>query len=427
MIGIIIEQEYIEIFQVSQTDDDNRLNAVKRKLAAAIAAVRNLKGRQARVLTDREAAGTDADSPPSCPAESTRFALPAAIADRQAAEMPAEIANFIIDTLHEQAVGDRNAALFFGEAHCFFAEYYQYGNNDRHFSERRSMKIDEVLGAEAADYIIEDVEYAEDESTDTNERKAAVTGIRRAYLTTLTDALKKRGYLVQFAGSARIAGRDAAETDSETDAERETVTAFAIPRHRNYLFGGSGKRRFADATRRILIAAVAVIVILAVIPPAHRAFLSKETAENRVAIATPEYADAVHILNENRALIRYVSSFDASEKLIAGSRTGYAQLLETLGGGLISGAAITEAVYDTQSGLIIDCNITDVKAFERQKSVINDSRVLGVAELATREAISAGTYRVQIKIDLPQQQSGVPNPPSADAAGNASGNGGDAR
>ncbi|MDR0852236.1 MAG: hypothetical protein LBN36_07055 [Clostridiales Family XIII bacterium] len=531
MIGIILEKEYIEISQFARMTRRPAPIAAsgKKESKAAFGAINGHKNRDLMLTKFR------------------RFVLPAAISGQKAAEMPAEIANFIADALTQWQIKDRDAAIFFGGSMCFFVEYYQFGESNKNFRERRRMKVEALLGAAAEEYITEDIFYPEKNEA----RKAVVTGVRRDYLSTLIDSLKKRGYIVKFAGSALAAYADVIGTfettwektpgnDSETVPEgsvrsskppciigvdvgnarfrlalygpsgleglEESAAKFpvavvvlrteeilekkrilqlilsgeseqteklkeilkdkydievvvpnaaaagtntgedsalgdetvqnrpqvsslilsgelegrekivpvlfasasagrTIKRARNYLYGGSDKRRFADATRYLLIAAVLVVLVLAAMPPVYRGALLAETEGNRTQIAAPEYADAARALTENRALINRFQSYGESEALVQRSRTEYAALLETLDDGLISGAAISEIVYDAQSGLIIDCVLTDIKEFDRQKAVINDSRLLGVAELVPRETIGSGAsvaYRLQLKIDIPQ-------------------------
>jgi hypothetical protein len=300
-----------------------------------------------------------------------RFTLPSTLYGAGAAEKPAVVAGFIADSLVQEGFETAPVELLIGGGLGFYTEYSISSDNKKLIAERRRLHIEQTLGEEVKQYIVEERNKAKEDHD--GFRTYTLYGIQRQYLETLIDALKSRGYRVCFAGS------------SHTPIENGAGRPFASY---DYRYGGMQKRRLAKAMNALIAGAFVILILLAAMLPVQEALLEKQVADEKAILAGEGYAVPGAKLADLRKLKTQQKSFEPAVTFLDESATGFGHLLKDgLGKDLLADAEVLEAVYDTQTDLILDVIIPDEKSFEQIRSRLNDERSLSVTEAAPPEKL----------------------------------------
>jgi hypothetical protein len=340
-----------------------------------------------------------------------RFILPAALESENAAQKPADIAGFIADSLKQEGFEEDKIELFFGNEIGFYSKYSIHSDHKRLIAERRKLHIEQTLGDEAKQYIIE--ERRKETEEEDGFRTYTIYGIKRDYLGTLIKALKTRGYKVVFAGSSHAPIEEARTHPAATY---------------DFRYGGIGKRQTGRIMNILLTGALALLILLAAMLPVQQASLAKRVQTEQVTLASDAYKTQHEKLEKLRDLKTEEKRFEESAAFLSASETGFGILLQdTLGRELLKGARIIEAVYDEQTDLILDVIIPDAAAFEQIRSRINDERNVSVTEAAPPEAIvkdgEPGKTKWRVQIHVASFDAKGDKDASETASGDAGGNG----
>jgi hypothetical protein len=214
----------------------------------------------------------------------------------------------------------------------------------------------------------------------------AICGTRREFLSGLVKSLRKRGCGVEYATSSKAASlTPAASGDRLPDFTR----------------GGRDRRRHERIAVALMVCSVIIVAALSLLQPIRVWTMeaSARAARDEAAVG----ADAAYYaqLYGHRQVQAELPAYRALAAALDGAKTGYGDLLESLGAGALKGAAVDEIALGDDGGIIVSLRTKNIAALESGLEALNNSRMMSAAEIGKRERVGNKKnreWKTQVKI-----------------------------
>lgn len=170
----------------------------------------------------------------------------------------------------------------------------------------------------------------------------------------------------------------------------------------SYLYGGWSRRRFSKATSKLAIVAAVLVAILFSMLPIYNVYMINKNKEYTAEIEKSKYTNSLALLTEYRDTLSTLKAYQDDEAAIDSKSQKYSDVLSKLRKDLLADAVINDLFCDEESGLIIDFDVTNVKAYEKARDKLNEERELIIVETSAVDSEGGQGKNYQIKVTVNQ-------------------------